>query len=245
MSGGSSRGAVLGAELTGALRGIYRLCAAFSAATRGNKCAAWDAWLRLRHYEKPGLLSCWLDGLWQSSRWKFVVSHCYLCVCVCGTFVPDPNIWNTQSRHDFSVWRSPHAHSLIMSESDSFTRISVNEAALCYGAAVTQTPHSTCVDVTLLLTGNISAFLRASFFFLFSERRAHRDPLHTRSVVSKCPGINWTISDWMFLTKKRKGKKDIHTSSVSWNLTAAGGCVWRAEMAEGSDLSRLSPCTEC
>lgn len=80
-SSSSSGRAVLGAELTGDLSvGIYCPCLGFSAATLGNKCAVWDTWLHLRQYEKPDLLLCRVDSLWQNSGDENLLFHtlCFL-----------------------------------------------------------------------------------------------------------------------------------------------------------------------
>lgn len=128
LASSSSGGAVFGAELTGDLRaGIYCLCLGFSAVTLGNKCAVWDTWLHLRHYEKPDLLLCRVDSLWQNSGdenlfhtvfffvafatevlFSFLLIHSFprsvrACVsppsfwCCHCAFVLDPNIWNNQT----------------------------------------------------------------------------------------------------------------------------------------------------
>ena len=63
----------------------------FSAATLGNKCAAWDTWLYLRHYEKSALLLCRVDSLWQNSGDENLLFHtwCFLCLfaTVCLNFI--------------------------------------------------------------------------------------------------------------------------------------------------------------
>ena len=50
----------------------------FSAATLGNKCAVWDTWLYLRHYEK---LLCGVDSLWQNSGEE---NLCFRTLFFCG-----------------------------------------------------------------------------------------------------------------------------------------------------------------
>ncbi len=85
---------------------------------------------------------------------------------------------------------------------------------------------------------------------VFYDRRAHRDPLQTCCVVSKCPGISWNI--WLDVTQFLT--KNIHFCSTRLDSDSSGRCEywvcvnrwWRAETAEGSELSslpaRLSPC---
>lgn len=62
----------------------------FSAATPGNKCAVWDTWLYLRHYEKSAPLLCRVDSLWQNSGDENLLFLTFLCVTfatVCLSFI--------------------------------------------------------------------------------------------------------------------------------------------------------------
>lgn len=84
----------------------------------------------------------------------------------------------------------------------SVCRTTMDVAALHHGAAVRQKPHTSTVDVLLFLTGIEWCFSECCRFFLWPK--GPQGPITTRSVVSKCPGINWNI--WLdvtqFLTKK-------------------------------------------
>lgn len=72
--------------------------------------------------------------------------------------------------------------------------ITMNVAALHHDAATTQKPHTTCVDVLLFLTENLSEC--CCFFMSKGPTGTHYNPV----VILKCPGISYIISDWMFLT---------------------------------------------
>lgn len=74
----------------------------FSAATPGNKCAVWDTWLYLRHYEKSALLLCRVDSLWQNSGDENLLFLTFFVCDFCDCL---------SKFYSFSLSRS-HAHSL-------------------------------------------------------------------------------------------------------------------------------------
>lgn len=111
------------------------------------------------------LMHVHLGNVYQTYRQHEINISARLVFCLDEYFRAEPQIQaGVSMRNEALVDLTP---ALDMWKSDSFAliyRITVNVATLHYAAAVTQKPHTTCVDVLLFLTGNVLAFLSAFMF---------------------------------------------------------------------------------